>query len=97
MINLKIPAAAYAAGWEVFLRGQSEGIVTDAVIDAAMPLAFAAELRKLLRELETMKQGMREVDTFGSRSASLRSVGLAEGIGLIRDRISELDPEGVTA
>jgi hypothetical protein len=92
MINLKIPRAAYAAGWNVFRSGQREGIVTDAVIDAAMPLAFAAELRELVHELEAIKAEMRDVD-----GRTLRSSGLGEGISFIRNRIAELDPEGLTA
>jgi hypothetical protein len=92
MAELKIPRAAYAAGWEVFRSGQREGIVTDAVIDAAMPLAFAAELRELVRELEKIRLEMRQEDDWARRSS-----GLGEGIRLLRDRIAELDPEGVTA
>jgi hypothetical protein len=92
MINLKIPDAAYAAGWEVFRSGQSEGVVTDAVIDAAMPLAFAAGLRELMREMEKIRLEMRQEDDWARRSS-----GLGEGIRLLRNRIAELDPEGITA
>lgn len=92
MINLKIPRAAYAAGWEVFLRGQTGGPLTDVVIDAAMPLAFAAELRELVRELEAIRAEMRDVDGRTLRSSGL----LGTGISVIRNRIAELDPEGLT-
>lgn len=90
MINLKIPDAAYAAGWEVFRSGQSEGIVTDAVIDAAMPLAFAAELRELI---EVLRIEALAAAVAGSDGPS----GLWRAIGLIERRIAELDPEGITA
>lgn len=93
MAELKIPDAAYAAGWEVFRSGQSEGIVTDAVIDAAMPLAFAAELREMLGQMEMLRLEMRS-EALGKWWAAK---GLSEGIRLLRDRIAELDPEGVTA
>lgn len=93
MTELKIPDAAYAAGWEVFLHGQTGGPLTDAVIDAAMPLAFAAELRGLLGQMEMLRLEMRS-EALGKWWATK---GLSEGIRLLRDRIAELDPEGLTA
>lgn len=89
MINLKIPRAAYAAGWEVFRSGQRKDVVTDAVIDAAMPLAFAAELRELG---EVLRIEALAAAVAGSDGPS----GLWRAIGLIERRIVELDPEGLT-
>lgn len=88
MINLKIPDAAYAAGWEVFRSGQSEGVVTDEVIDAAMPLAFAAELRELQHKItaEATRMGMDNPAASGLLLAAL----------MIKHRITSLDPEELT-
>jgi hypothetical protein len=62
------------------------------VINPTAPLIVAAELRGLLREMEKMRLEMRAEDDWARRSS-----GLSEGILLIRNRIAELDPKGLTS
>ena len=94
MINL--PEAIYEVG-ERALKSYpiAEVDALDAasdVINPTAPLIVAAELRRLLQKMEKKWLEMRAEDDHSRRSS-----GLSEGILLIRNRIAELDPKGLTS
>ena len=65
MSTRKIPEIVYDAGYAAYVHG---GTPT-AIIEAAMPLAFAAELRILLARWRTTRSWVRS--SVSSRAASL--------------------------
>jgi hypothetical protein len=97
MTELKIPEAARRLACDTYdeaLRSGGDGTHEHAEIQAvvaALPLAFAAELRELLREMEKLRL------TFYGSDNSARAFGVDAVAHLLRKRIAKLDPKGLTA
>jgi len=83
-----IPAAVYEAAERAALRYVAKidaFDVADDVLNTAIPLALAHELRKMADELEVVQQEMRETDASPSRSS-----GVGECIRHLRVRVDFL-------
>ena len=91
--ELGIPDAAYAAGARAIQRYLGEDmtelrahVAAAYVLDAAVPLDRACELRRLAAELEVTQREMRKIGGYGFRAA-----GFGEAVRALRAHADGLD------